>query len=163
MAAALGKGLVFNLQHGGAGLLESAHGAHGVERVAKAGVGVHDDRNADALGDAGQGVGHFGGGGQADVGAAQPRVGNRRAGQVERFKAGLLGDQGGEGVVDPGGQQDLGLLQTLFECDGHVVPIAKKYLKNEQAKAQAAASCAAAVPAATQPPPTALSRPLPDR
>ena len=67
MAAAFGKGLVFDLQHGSACLLESAHGAHGVERVAEAGVGVDDDRNAHALGDAGQGVGHFGGGGQADV------------------------------------------------------------------------------------------------
>jgi hypothetical protein len=39
----------------------------------------------------------------------------------------------------------------------------KSVLKSQRLKAQPGASCAAAVPAATQPPPTALSRPLPDK
>ena len=133
MAAAFGKGLVFDLQHGSACLLESAHGAHGVERVAEAGVGVDDDRNAHALGDAGQAVSHFGGGGQANVRATQARVGNRRTREVKRFKTGLLGDQSGQRVIDPGGQQDLRLLQTMFQCGGHGVPIEKMFKNSKQA------------------------------
>jgi hypothetical protein len=73
VAAAFGKGLVFDLKHGGAGLLKSAYRAHGVERIAKAGVGVDDDRNAHALGDPGQAVSHLGGGGEADLAIARKK------------------------------------------------------------------------------------------
>jgi hypothetical protein len=66
-----------------------------------------------ALGDARQRVLHLGEGRQADVGAAQPGVGDRRARQVQRLEAGLLGDQGGQRVVDAGGQQRLRLGQPL--------------------------------------------------
>ena len=100
--AALGKALVLNLDHGGACALKAAHGALGVEGVAEAGVGIDDDGRAHALGDAGQGVFHLGVGGQAHVGAAQPRVGNGSARQVQRLKARLLRHQGAQGVVHAG-------------------------------------------------------------
>ena len=48
---------------------------------------------------------HLAEGGQADVGAAQPGVGDRRARQVQRLEAGLLGDQRRQRVVDARGQQ----------------------------------------------------------
>jgi hypothetical protein len=41
VAAALGADLVFELDAVGAGALQGAHGVVGVERVAKAGVGIH--------------------------------------------------------------------------------------------------------------------------
>ena len=70
VAAALGKTLIFNLHHGCASTLKTAHGALGVERVAKAGVGIHDDGRAHALGDAGQRVFNLGVSGQSHVRAA---------------------------------------------------------------------------------------------
>ena len=63
--------------------------------------------SAHAFGDARQRVGHFGEGGQADVGAAEPRVGDRRARQVQRLEAGLLGDQRRQRVVDAGREHDV--------------------------------------------------------
>ena len=42
MAAALGKVLVLELDRVGAGALELADGAHDVERIAVAGVGIDD-------------------------------------------------------------------------------------------------------------------------
>ena len=106
--ATLGKALVLNLDHGGACALKAAHGALGVECVAKARVGVADDGRAHALGDAGQGVFHLGVGGQAHVGAAQPRVGNGSARQVQRLKARLLRHQGAQGVVHAGARMARG-------------------------------------------------------
>jgi len=93
MAAAFGEGLVFQLNHGRTRALKTLHRAHDVKRIAKSGVGIDDDRQAHALGDAGKGVSHFGVGGQAYVGAAQPGVGNGCSGQVQSLKARLLRNQ----------------------------------------------------------------------
>jgi hypothetical protein len=76
VAAALGKGLVFELNHGRTGALEGAHRALGVQGVAKAGIGIDDHRQLHPLGDAREAVSHLGGGGQADIGAAQSGVGD---------------------------------------------------------------------------------------
>jgi hypothetical protein len=144
MPAALREALVLELDHRGAGALQAAHRALHVERVAEAGVGIDDDRHGHALGDARQRVLHLGEGGQAHVGAAQPGVGDRRARQVQRLEAGLLGDQRGQRVVDAGGQQRLRLGQPGLErVHGFTIPFA--------------------VSAAMAPPATALSRPLPER
>jgi hypothetical protein len=115
VAAAFGEALVFQLDHRGAGALEGTHRALRVQRIAEAGVGVDDHRQRHALGDARQRVFHLGGGGQPDVGAAQPRVGDGRARQVQRLEAGLLGDQCRQRVVDARGQQRRGLCQSLFQ------------------------------------------------
>ena len=76
MAAALGEGLVFQLDHGGTCPLKPFDRAHHIKRVAKTCVSIHDDRQTDTLGDAGQRVGHLGEGGQTNVRAAQSGVGN---------------------------------------------------------------------------------------
>ena len=77
MAAAFGESLVFDLDHRGPGALKVTHGALGVERIAKARVGIDDDRDVHPVGDVGQGLRHFGGGRQADVRAAQAGIGDR--------------------------------------------------------------------------------------
>ena len=59
--------------------------------------------------------GHLGECRQAHVGASQACVGNRRARQVERLEAGLLGHQRAQRVVDTGGQHSLGLRQALLQ------------------------------------------------
>ena len=87
MAAALGKLLVLELDRAGAGALEQPHGALDVERVAVAGVGVDDQMGVDAVADQRDGVDDLAHGDEADVGAAEPRVGDRRAGDIERLEA----------------------------------------------------------------------------
>ena len=136
--------MVFQLHHGGPGALKAAHRALHVQGIAKAGVAVHDHRRAHPLGDAGQRVLHLAEGGQADVGAAQPGVGDRGARQVQGLKTGLLGHQRAQGVKNAGGQQGFRLGQPGFEC------VHGRH-------------CVTAVCAAILPPATALSRPLPDR
>ncbi|MNS99289.1 hypothetical protein D3C72_1336880 [compost metagenome] len=115
MAAALGKGLVFQLDHRGARAFKAAHRALRVQRIAKARVGIHDDRRGHALGDPRQRVLHFRIGGQADVRAPQPGVGDGRARQVQRVKTRLLGDERRQGIVDAGGQHGAGG-QLRFQC-----------------------------------------------
>jgi hypothetical protein len=105
VAAALGEGLVLELDHGRTGALEAAHRALHVERVAEAGVGVDDHRHAHAFGDARQRLLDFREGRQADVAAAEPGVGDRRTREIERLEAGLLGDERRERVVDAGREQ----------------------------------------------------------
>ena len=115
MAAALGEGLVFQLNHGGARTFKFAHGALRVQRIAKARVRIHDHGQAHAIGDVGQGACHFGGCGQANVGAPEQGIGDGGTRQIQRFKPCLLGDQGAEGVIHPWGQQHLRLLKALFQ------------------------------------------------
>ena len=115
VAAALGKILVFQLDHGGARALEGAHRALHVQRVAVAGVAVDDHRQRHAVGDARQHVGGFAGGGQAHVRAAELGVGHGTAGQVQRLEAGLLGQEGAERVIHAGGQQRARLAQAFAQ------------------------------------------------
>jgi hypothetical protein len=89
VAAALGGDLVLDVQCGGPAQRVLPHGAHGVELVAVARVGVGDDRDRDRAGDAAEVVGHLGHGHQPVVGEAEHRRG-ARAGQVDGREAGLL-------------------------------------------------------------------------
>ncbi len=114
MPTALGKALVFQLDHGRARALKAAHGALHIQRVAKAGVGIDDDGRGHPLSDARQRVLHLGKGGQANVGAGQARVGDGRAREVQRLKARLLGHQRGERVVHAGSQHCAGLGESVF-------------------------------------------------
>ena len=106
MAAALGEVLVLELDGVGAGALEQTHGALDIERIAVAGVGVDDEMRADAVADQRQRLDHLAHADEADVGPAEPRVGDGRAGDVERLEAGLLGDQRRQRIVDAGRDQD---------------------------------------------------------
>ena len=103
MTTSLGKSLIFNLNHGCTRTFKVSHGALRIEGIAKASIGIHNDRHLDAIGDVRQGLRHFGGCGEANVRSAQAGVGNRRTRQIQGFKAGLLSDQSTEGIVNAGG------------------------------------------------------------
>ena len=106
MAAALGEILVLELDGVGAGALEQAHRALDIERVAVAGVGIDHEMRRHAVADQADGLDHLAHADQPDIGAAQPRIGDGRAGDVERLEAGLFGDQRGERVIDARRDQD---------------------------------------------------------
>jgi hypothetical protein len=106
VAAALGQRLVLDLDGAGARTLEQPHRARDVEGVAVAGVGIDHQRGCNPVADQRDGVRHLGHRHEADVGAAQPRVGDGRAGHVERGETGLRGQRGGECVVHARGDND---------------------------------------------------------
>ena len=78
MAAALGKGLVLDLDRGGARALEQPDRPLDVQRIAVAGVGVDDDRRRHALADMGERIGDLAHRDEADVGPAEPGIGDAR-------------------------------------------------------------------------------------
>ena len=90
MAAALGKVLVLDLDGVGAGAFEEPHRSLDIERIAVAGVGVDDEMARDAVADQRDGIGHFGHADEADVRPAEPRIGDGRAGDIERLEAGAV-------------------------------------------------------------------------
>ena len=106
MTAALGKVLILDLDRVGAGALQKAHGALHIERIAVAGVGVDNEMCADAVADQRDGLHHLAHPDQADIGTAEPRIGDAGAGDVERFEARALGDERGQRIVHAGGDQD---------------------------------------------------------
>ena len=106
VAAALGKGLVLELDRVGAGAFEQPHGARDIERIAVAGIGIDDQIGGNPVADRADDVGDFAHADQADVGAPEAGIGDRRAGYVKRPERGLFGDQRGEGVVDAGRDHD---------------------------------------------------------
>ena len=106
MAAALGKILILDLDGIGAGALEQAHRALDIERIAVAGVGIDNEMGRDAVADQRDCIDHLGHADQADVGPAEPRIGDGRAGDIERLETGLFGDQRGKRVVDARRDQD---------------------------------------------------------
>ena len=106
MAAALGEILVLDLDRVRAGALEQAHGALDIERIAIAGVGIDDEMGAHAVADQRDRFDHLVHAHQADVRAAEPRIGDAGAGDIKRLEAGPLGDQRGERIIDAGRDQD---------------------------------------------------------
>ena len=86
--------LVFQKAAGGTRGDQFLHRAIDVQRIAVAGVGVHDDRNADAHADPPGPVGDLGLREQAHVGLADGRGGDGIAGDEGHGKADLLGQLG---------------------------------------------------------------------
>ena len=93
----------------------TAHRALNVQRIAVAGVGVDDQRRRDAVADQSQRIRHFRQGHEADIGTSEPRVGDARAGDVERLEAGVGGERGGQGIVDAGRDHDAALRDARLE------------------------------------------------
>ena len=87
MAAFLGRDLVLDVEPSDPRLLVFAHGADDVDRVAVAGIGVGDDRDADRLHGEADEVHVLDHGQQAEIGIA---AGARKpaAGQVDRLEPG---------------------------------------------------------------------------
>ena len=102
VAAALGADLVFQLDAVGPGALQGAHGVVGVQRVAKAGVGIDDQRHLYRVADAGGVVGDVGQAHKALVGQAKPHIGHASAGHINGFKAHVGHQAGGHGVERAG-------------------------------------------------------------
>ena len=98
MAAFLGRDLVLDVEPGDPGFLVFAHRADHVDRVAVAGIGVGDDRDADRLDREADEMHVLDHGQQAEIGiAARPR--KAAAGQVHRLEPGRLDQPRGQGVV----------------------------------------------------------------
>ena len=89
MSAALGEILVLELDRAGASAFEDADRAYDVKCVAVAGIGVHDQMSVDAVADQRQRVGHLAHRDEADIGPAEPSIGDRGAGDIERGEASL--------------------------------------------------------------------------
>ena len=108
MAAFLRKALVLDMDAGDAARLVFAHGAHDVELVAVAGIGVGDHRQLDRGGDAAGVVDHLRHRDQAEIGIAERRRG-AGAGHVDAVEPGLRDQLRGDAVIGAG-------------CDHHAVP-----------------------------------------
>ena len=96
--AALREDLVLELERVRACALERAHRALEVERIAEPGVRVDDDRDRHRLADRRDVGGHLGGGRESEIGGAEMRVRNSRAGDIDERETGGLDDPGGERV-----------------------------------------------------------------
>ena len=106
VAALLGKGLILEVERRNAGALEGAGGALRIKRVAVAGIGIGDDRDADDVDHSGKPRDDLVRRDQADVRyAAGPRDG--AAARVHRGKPGLLDEARGEPVERPRGDDGL--------------------------------------------------------
>ena len=98
MAAFFREALVLNMNAGDSGSLVFAYGAHGVEFVAIAGVGVGDNRETDRRGDAAAIRDHLRHRDEPEIGIAQGR-GRTRAGHVDRFEAGPFDEPRRDAVI----------------------------------------------------------------
>jgi hypothetical protein len=92
VAAALGADLVFELNAVGTGTLQRAHGVVGVDGVAKAGVGIDQQRHFHGVADAGRMVGDIAETHETLVGHAEPHIGHASTGHIDGFKA-QIGNQ----------------------------------------------------------------------
>ena len=125
MPATLGVGLV--LEHDGIGArpLEQLHGPARVDRVAKAGVAVGQDRNADDIARRRNVGGQLGYRGQPEIGHAQKRVGDCRPADQHHLVPCRLDDARSQRVASPGHEmpraRDQLAAQDLVERLCHVV------------------------------------------
>jgi hypothetical protein len=102
VAALLRKDLVLDLQARRAGPLQHLYGAHHVDRIAEAGVGVDQQGNGDRIRDRRDLVGDFRERGQADVGRAEIHVGDAGAGDIDRLVAEVLDNAREQAVAGAG-------------------------------------------------------------
>ena len=107
VAAFLRQQLVLDMHRGGAGILEAAHHVHHVERLAVAGVAVHQQRQAGRAGDLADEEAHLVHRDHAEVGDTH-RCGHRRARQIERLEPRGLGLQRRHAVMRARHTQDAG-------------------------------------------------------
>ena len=118
MPAPLGKRLVLELDRSRSRPLEQPHCPLHVESVAVTGVGVDNNRRLDAFANLGERVGDFARRHKADVGAAEPGVGDCRAGEIERLEPGGSSERGSQRIVDAGRHHDAVLSDPRFERQG---------------------------------------------
>jgi hypothetical protein len=116
VAAALGAGLVLQLHGVGAGALQRAHGVRHVDRIAEAGVGIHDQRQPHRVAQRRGGLRHLGKADEAEVRQAVELVGEARAAQVDGLEAELLDDARGQRVAGARHEQAAAGLEGLAQA-----------------------------------------------
>src|SRR5690606_29359030 len=94
-----GEGLVFKLNHRGAGAFEIPYRTLNIQCVAESGVAVNDDMGVHAIGDLPQYCDRFSRRSKAYIRAAKARVGYCPTRQVNGLEPGLLRNQRRQGVV----------------------------------------------------------------
>ena len=90
MAAALGELLILELDGVGARALQHLHRVGNVHRIAEAGIGIDDERYADAVAHRRDMRGELGERDEADIGHAEIGIGDARAGDIDGGEAKLL-------------------------------------------------------------------------
>jgi hypothetical protein len=118
MPAALREDLVLDLQRVGAGALEQPDGAHHVQRIAEAGVGIDHQRPGKSLADRRHVLGELGQRDEPDVGDAEIGVGDARAGHIGDGKPQIRDHARGERVAHAGQQHGCAGAQHVAEFTG---------------------------------------------
>jgi len=113
VAAALGRGLVLEVDACHAGLDEPLHRVAHAKRVPVAGIGVAEEGDADGAGEIACIEHHLGEGGEAGVGDPEQAVGRATAGEVAGFEAGGLHHARLEGGARARQHKDLGPIEQL--------------------------------------------------
>ena len=123
MAAALGRDLVLDMNGSDANAFELTHGAHQIDGIAVAGVGIGDHRNFHHRDDLRCPFDGFRHAHQANVRDAHA-PGDRAAAEIRRFVAGFLDKPRRKAVEAAGRDEELIALQQFFEGLPwtHVIP-----------------------------------------
>ena len=111
MTAAFWERLVLELDGGSPGTLEIPDRALDIERVAEAVVGIHDDRCLDPVRYGRQRIVNLGHADKPDIGPAKAGIGKTCAGQVDRLRPHLRGNQTRQRVIDPRREDDFIAIQ----------------------------------------------------
>ena len=115
MPAAFWAQLVLDLHGARAGALQRADRVAHVQRVAEAGVGVDHDRQLHRIADRRRVLGDLRQADEAEVGQAEKRVRQPRAGQIDGLEAELLDDARRQRIGCAGHEQRIAPLEPLAE------------------------------------------------
>src|ERR1700728_4834215 len=113
MTAALGKGLILDLDGIGAGAFQQPHRPLNIEGIAVAGVGVDYEMSADTITDQLDRLHDLAHADETNVGATEMRVSDAGAGDIERLETGPFGNQRGERIVNTGREQNRAALELF--------------------------------------------------
>src|SRR5262249_6411725 len=98
MTAAFWKDLVFDLDRAGAGTFQHTYRLRDVHGIAEAGVGIDNDRQARDVANGHRMLGKLTEVHEAEIRQAQMRIGDPRAGQIDRLESEISDDARSEGV-----------------------------------------------------------------
>ena len=126
VAASLREHLVLKLNAAGARLLELLDRARHIDCVAEPGIGIHQERQIDHVPDGAGTVDQLLERHQADIGHAEVRVGDTRAGDIDAVETQFGDDSCRQGVGGTGQDRGVALRQELLQADAmpHGLPTA---------------------------------------
>ncbi len=111
MAALLRKDLILDLEPGRACPFQHLYGAHHVDRISEAGVGIDQQGNGDRIRNRRDVVGDFGQRGQTDIGRAEIHVGDAGARDIDGLIAEILDDPREQAVGGAGENRRLAAVE----------------------------------------------------